>query len=982
VLDGVQSKADGQLTAQLPTGHWVKVPQIVKLGHGIPQGKLEILDRETVRTASLQPGPPCAILPILDNAWCPVPIRPGHPNTRFPEMLEFCALQPDRVVYVSPSTDHCPVMHFDRIQIETAEAAGIRPPIAEGPSQYGPFENMPQSMRDIFWAQSTAWPRTEKWVTEMIRQCGRVQDGYRFSHADLPGGKDGLEYGITEVKPPYGAVAWRHVEGQPPEVVRPRLPDKDCAMNLDRLYRVANELQIADQEVVSETRLYGVRENLWVSAMTGLYPNYAGAWTAHESMLADRERKRQMPVPRVTEPSTKPLGWPLRTHPLSSIEQSKPNGKKKFRPIRDAGAKRQPRARLLHKMVKRVSRVKRMRALKQQVREAAASAHLTEGNLGSHAAEATVKLVGPTSSVVDQTAQLVREASELLAEHASALLLQQASAVITEQATEILSQLSSYQTQPETIARASQSAQTLIDQHKSGETAERSYLARKGKPGIDSVNACVDMSRRAKCSYGAMSQFTQMVDILLSSGLQVDLVSDDFTGYYEQWPVDVLLQWFCAQIISAEGMEFQVVGDFGFEWYPNKLNRTNFVICDIIAIRLRKEMRQMSWTPWSAEMRSKAESFSQIRQMHGQSGDWFAAFPWFDDNSSAVFECFRQTLRDTQYRAWKEFALEWAPEKVSQNLYGCFKWDPIVGFDVRVKQRVRVLPAEKVNNYCALLDSILSDAAADAKQLVPSAVTDSAMGKLAHAIDVIPTMWDDFIQLIEIFNDQEFTSQKRITRRAREHIAEAIRKMRHENGIPFTAYKMRPGLDDRPLWQAYSDASLRKPSFYAAAGGWFKLHSSDWIFFFVHEWTVDEAQQCANIGELEMMAADITAHLQMQVHSKLGGCRQGPREQHYLLQMGDNSAVFDSLLPSMRATARGMRFLARQRARAERQRNRMCSAVHVHRNYNAAADALANADIGRFACLIRQSYPQAALCRLAVPVKLGSLKDLNDWTAL
>ena len=26
------------------------------------------------------------------------------------------------------------MMHFDRIQIETAEAAGIRPPIAEGPS--------------------------------------------------------------------------------------------------------------------------------------------------------------------------------------------------------------------------------------------------------------------------------------------------------------------------------------------------------------------------------------------------------------------------------------------------------------------------------------------------------------------------------------------------------------------------------------------------------------------------------------------------------------------------------------------------------------------------------------------------------------------------------------------------------------------------------------------------------------------------------
>ena len=128
-----------------------------------------------------------------------------------------------------------------------------------------------------------------------------------------------------------------------------------------------------------------------------------------------------------------------------------------------------------------------MRALKQQVREAAASAHLTEGNLGSHAAEATVKLVGSTSSVVDQTAQLVREASELLAEHASALLVQQASTVITEQATYLLSQLSSftgqsveppqsYQTQPETITLAIQSAQTLINQHKSGETAERLKL--------------------------------------------------------------------------------------------------------------------------------------------------------------------------------------------------------------------------------------------------------------------------------------------------------------------------------------------------------------------------------------------------------------------------------------------------------------------------------------------------------------------------
>jgi hypothetical protein len=246
-------------------------------------------------------------------------------------------------------------------------------------------------------------------------------------------------------------------------------------MNLDRLYRVANELQIADQEVVSETRLYGVRENLWVSAMTGLYPNYAGAWTAHESNFGrSRDAGAQG---NGTLHQTTGVAAP---HTPAEFDRTKqPNGKKKFRPIRDAGAKRQPRARLLHKMVKRVSRVKRMRALKQQVRETAASAHLTE-----RATQAE------TISVVDQTAQLVREASELLAEQASALLVQQASSVITERATDLLSQLSSfagqsveppqsYQPKPEAIALAIQSAQILIDQHKSGETAERSYLARR-----------------------------------------------------------------------------------------------------------------------------------------------------------------------------------------------------------------------------------------------------------------------------------------------------------------------------------------------------------------------------------------------------------------------------------------------------------------------------------------------------------------------
>ena len=100
-------------------------------------------------------------------------------------------------------------------------------------------------------------------------------------------------------------------------------------------------------------------------------------------------------------------------------------------------------------------------------------------------------------------------------------------------------------------------------------------MAKKGKPGDDSVNATVRLDERIECGYGQIAAFTAAIDILLTSGIDVDLIADDFAGYYEQWPVAILQQWFCAQLIVEEGMEVQTVGDFGYEWLPNKLNRAN-----------------------------------------------------------------------------------------------------------------------------------------------------------------------------------------------------------------------------------------------------------------------------------------------------------------------------------------------------------------------------------------------------------------------
>ena len=133
---------------------------------------------------------------------------------------------------------------------------------------------------------------------------------------------------------------------------------------------------------------------------------------------------------------------------------------------------------------------------------------------------------------------------------------------------------------------------------------------------------------------------------------------------------------------------------------------------------------------------------------------------------------------------------------------------------------------------------------------------------------------------------------------------------------------------------------------------------------------------------MEWVANDIAAELQFQVHCQLGGPRnQDKVPSHYLMMAGDNSGVFDDSLNSMRAYSRGLRFLARQRARKERRRGRISHAKQTDRQFNKAAGALANVDIPAFEREIRKLVPHARLCRLHVPEHLASLENLNNWNA-
>jgi hypothetical protein len=72
-------------------------------------------------------------------------------------------------------------------------------------------------------------------------------------------------------------------------------------------------------------------------------------------------------------------------------------------------------------------------------------------------------------------------------------------------------------------------------------------------------------------------------------------------------------------------------------------------------------------------------------------------------------------------------------------------------------------------------------------------------------------------------------------------------------------------------------------------------------------------------------------------------------------------------LNSMHASSTGLRQMISGRAMTERQIQRLLSSAHVYREFNTAADALANLDIARFIRLILREFPDAEFSRISVP---------------
>ena len=505
----------------------------------------------------------------------------------------------------------------------------------------------------------------------------------------------------------------------------------------------------------------------------------------------------------------------------------------------------------------------------------------------------------------------------------------------------------------------------------------KGIFSKKGPPGLDSINNCMCPDLFANFSYGSLSELAEQGDILLSAGIPVDCEMDDFEKYFEQYSIDVRELWYTECLLSSEGGELDPMGCFGFKHNPDRFSRLNYLkqeLIDRIAIRRQDEI---NWTPWSPEMRRKAEAFRDSRRAMGMSGRYYSLFGWFDDNSNISFCFFRDTLRKIQYELWDRIHIRWSAAKAESNLYETTRWHTTLGLEHRIRERRILLGTEKVQLYVAAIKQMIWTAYNHPKSLVPASEVDSLLGKVLYACDPVPWLWVDVIRLIALLLLQRsFTLFKQFNPQIVHHWMSIVWKLEHANGRPTTSYEFRPGHDGLPVWYSYTDASRKGESFLGAAGGWFRRWNSDVIFFFTCAWDPSLVEKC-NIGELEFVAANIAERLITDIRRELHSSGK-----YYLYQMGDNQAVFRFCLNNMHASKHGMRFLVHERAQREWNQDRLLGSAFVRREWNRAADAGANMDWQIFAARLRRQFPESTLVRVAVPQEYSDLSELIAWKQL
>ena len=285
----------------------------------------------------------------LQSHWCDMPRSSGHPAKRFAESLPRCRERNGDVeTYSSPTTDHIPIMHSHTEQRAVATASGGVFDLVSGPPQYGPFDNPPQKWADLYVDPQKSCNEAADMIRGTAQQIRKMQardntGPNRFDYQAVRGGKHGVHWDQSAVKPEYRRVQWRNVAGVP-TMVTPSLPDADTDMNIDLIYKTALAIGAPDMAAISALRLYGIRTDLAWQGNSAYHQNYVSAWENLAHLTSEWDGATTADIRSVGAASLGPDDEPAVVHPIGVVVQAKAHGKTKSRSILDPGAPRQPRA--------------------------------------------------------------------------------------------------------------------------------------------------------------------------------------------------------------------------------------------------------------------------------------------------------------------------------------------------------------------------------------------------------------------------------------------------------------------------------------------------------------------------------------------------------------------------------------------------------------------------------------------------------------
>jgi hypothetical protein len=848
----------------------------------------------------------------LLTCWCPMPQHQAHPNFSHAEDPEYIIFHaPDPTVFRSEATDHTPIMWWHSEQRAAADAAGASYDLIEGPSPYGGWAELPASFESMHINPASTWSTMVTDMEQTARQQRLLRtQGIPLRPQTTVGGKVGVSYNITDaIFPQWQRVPWKTADDGKPVPREPALPDGDTKVKLHDMYAEGIRRRIADMDILSETRLYGLRSGTTADDRVRFCKNYSIDQDGLEHM--DAERAEAILEGHIVPGPLRPTGIPFMANSKGVITQIKPGGRVKRRTVTDAGCIRQPRE----------TRTKMI----WDVRGSGSWWSVSNSNQSLH---------------------------QLIAEDGS---------VFRAESTGISHSVISH-----AVSR------TLLSDGL--HLTRKSFLAKKGKPGLDSVNELIP--KRPSCRYADFQEWCRGNDILISSGVPVDIVCDDFKGWYSQFPLGEGDKFYSNQLVSGDSVDQGLRAEFGIRHLPDSLNRLNFVMCEMIEQDAATIMTEFfnNPSPWSPTWVTLLERFVWIRKGLGCSAKLWCCYPYFDDCCDAVIRPLTERFRKLRYDTWTRFHWEIQASKATVNRWGATAADPVVGFEIHPFERKWWLPTEKVARYTGAIDAVIDAALLHPKHLVLLSQTDSMMGKIASAAEAVTRIWRHYGSLVSLITCQKFEQYSLY----HPEMIVLLQRIKHElatqPGRPLTPYRLRPGEDDRPVWQNFNDASRRTDSWFGAAGGWFRLWETDVVFYFWHLWPPGHVEQC-NIAELELQAAMIALHLQLEVHEQLFG-RNSP---HYTLVAGDNSSISDYCLNTMRASKPGLRWQIQRLAATEDNGNRLLSSKQCHREFNTAADHLANGALQAFLHCICSVAPRATCIRLTVPHSSADLSELIAW---